>query len=190
MSVKEFFAFSNIKQTVLEFLKIKADFENLSDKFKKPFRAHINKHQGSQGVQKGSVNQIHTVPVAENGNDGDLTDYFVSDGFNSIKCHFSEVCRKKFEETYPTSLHISNTVNMLLCVQNYQVELRASNANAKGSDFHSLKNLEVVLVIDELRVISFDRFGMKMPSSVAFDDQVRAHLSFLRHFLMKQVLIP
>ena len=47
-----------------------------------------------------------------------------------------------------------------------------------------------MLVIDELRVISFDRFGMQMPSSVAFDDQVRAHLSFLRHFLMKQVLIP
>lgn len=44
MSVKEFFAFSNTKQTVLEFLKIKADFETLSDKFKKPFRAHINKH--------------------------------------------------------------------------------------------------------------------------------------------------
>ena len=50
---------------------------------------------------------------------------------------------------------------------------------------HSLKNVEVVLVIDELRVISFDRFGMKMPSSVAFDDQVRIHLSYLRHFLMK-----
>ena len=44
MSVKEFFAFSNIKQTVLEFLKIKADFDNLPDKLKKPFRAHINKH--------------------------------------------------------------------------------------------------------------------------------------------------
>ena len=48
--------------------------------------------------------------------------------------------------------------------------------------------MEVVLVIDELRVISFDRFGMKMPSSVAFDDQVRVHLNYLRHFLMKQVL--
>lgn len=50
--------------------------------------------------------------------------------------------------------------------------------------------MEAVLVIDELRVISFDRFGMKMPSSVAFDDQVRVHVSFLRHFLMKQVLLP
>ena len=59
-----------------------------------------------------------------------------------------------------------------------------------ASDVRSLKNLEVVLVIDELRVISFDRFGMKMPSSVAFDDQVRIYLSYLRHFLMKQVLLP
>jgi hypothetical protein len=45
MSVKEFFAFPNIKQTVIEFLKAKADFDSLSIKHKKPFRAHINKHQ-------------------------------------------------------------------------------------------------------------------------------------------------
>ena len=48
MSVKEFFAFANIKQTVIEYLKNKADFENLPEKFKKPFRAHINKHLGPQ----------------------------------------------------------------------------------------------------------------------------------------------
>ena len=29
-----------------------------------------------------------------------------------------------------------------------------------------------------------------MPSSVAFDDQVRIHLSYLRHCLIKQVLLP
>jgi len=29
-----------------------------------------------------------------------------------------------------------------------------------------------------------------MPSSVAFDDQVRTNLSYLRHFLMKEVLVP
>ena len=49
----------------------------------------------------------------------------------------------------------------------------------------SIKSLEVVLIVDELRVISFDRFGMSMPGSLAFDDQVRAYLSVLRHFLMK-----
>ena len=53
----------------------------------------------------------------------------------------------------------------------------------------SLKNIEVVLIVDELRVISFDRFGMSMPSSLAFDDQVRAYLSVLRHFLMKQLIL-
>ena len=44
MSVKEFFAFANIKQSVIEYLKTKADFENLHEKYKKPFRAHINKY--------------------------------------------------------------------------------------------------------------------------------------------------
>ena len=45
--------------------------------------------------------------------------------------------------------------------------------------------MEVVMIADELRVISFDRFGMKMPSSLAFDDQVHNHLNVLRHFLIK-----
>ena len=44
MSVKEFFAFGSLKATVIEYLKNKAEYENLQDKFKKPFRAHINKH--------------------------------------------------------------------------------------------------------------------------------------------------
>ena len=43
MSVKEFFAFSVLKQTVIEFLKNKGDFSNLGDKYKKHFRAHIQK---------------------------------------------------------------------------------------------------------------------------------------------------
>jgi len=52
-----------------------------------------------------------------------------------------------------------------------------------------IKTLEVVLIVDEMRVISFDRFGMRMPASLAFDDQVRSYLSVLRHFLMKQLVI-
>ena len=54
MSVKEFFAFANVKQTVIEFLKNKADFETLPDKNKKAFRAHINKHL-SNTAYKGTV---------------------------------------------------------------------------------------------------------------------------------------
>lgn len=205
MSVKEFFAFANIKQTVIEYLKNKSDYETLSDKYKKPFRAHINKHQG--GIQGGGGLDMITTELQQHQMQTSSTsyaDYFVSDGFHSIKCQFSEVCRESFERAYPTSIRIFNIVNMLICVQSYFVELRCPNNNMaaglatpvnlfKGSnaasDLRSLKNLEVVLVIDELRVISFDRFGMKMPSSVAFDDQVRVHLSYLRHFLMKQVLL-
>ena len=48
MSVKEFFAFSSIKPTVLEFLRSRADFDSLENKFKKPFRAYINKHSSVQ----------------------------------------------------------------------------------------------------------------------------------------------
>ena len=48
MSVIEFFAFANIKLTVIEYLKSKTDFDTLSHKHKKPFRAHINKHVHAQ----------------------------------------------------------------------------------------------------------------------------------------------
>ena len=41
MSVKDFFAFSVLKQSVIEFLKNKADFESLHLKHKKPFRGLI-----------------------------------------------------------------------------------------------------------------------------------------------------
>lgn len=44
MIIKEFFAFATIKQTVIEFLKNRGDFETLHTKHKKPFRALINKH--------------------------------------------------------------------------------------------------------------------------------------------------
>lgn len=50
MSVKEFFAFANIKIAVVEYLKTKADFDLLSSKHKKPFRAHINKHASNMGA--------------------------------------------------------------------------------------------------------------------------------------------
>ena len=57
MSVKEFFAYANIKQTVVEFLKNKGDFESLQPKHKKPFRAHINKHHSSTAtLQAANLN--------------------------------------------------------------------------------------------------------------------------------------
>ena len=171
---------------MLEYLKTKADFDVLPDRFKKPFRAHINKHQGLQGAQH-SFNDSGSDPTA-------YSDYFVSDGFHSVKCSFSQACREEFERAYPSSVKIHTIVNMLICVQSYKLELRFPTKIAGGdvsavdmfkgntvaADLRALKSLDVVLVIDELRVISFDRFGMKMPSSVAFDDTVRVHLGFLR----------
>jgi len=44
MSSKEFFSFSSLRPIVIEFLKTRADFSSLDAKFKKPFRAYINKH--------------------------------------------------------------------------------------------------------------------------------------------------
>ena len=136
-----------------------------------------------------------------------LQAFFVSDGFHSVRCVFSDLCRKLFEHTYPESVNIAQIVNMLICVQAFRVELRVpfslvqkgetgtKNGNIYETSVHScnlnlIKSLEVVLIVDELRVISFDRFGMKMPSSLAFDDQVCSHLNVLRHFLMKQLITP
>lgn len=47
MSVKEFFAFSQIKPKVIDFLKSKGDFDSLVSRQKKPFRAHITKIESS-----------------------------------------------------------------------------------------------------------------------------------------------
>jgi hypothetical protein len=119
MSVKEFFAYANIKQTVVEFLKNKGDFESLQPKHKKPFRAHINKHlnttQASTNVNM-STEAFNTSIEASTSSAGD---FFASDGFNSIKCLFSEQCKEQFEHRYPKSLKIFNTVNMLICIQSY-----------------------------------------------------------------------
>lgn len=45
-----------------------------------------------------------------------------------------------------------------------------STMDVSGGNLSGIKSLEVVLLVDELRVISFDRYGVKLPSSVAFDD--------------------
>ena len=78
MSVKDFFAFAYIKISVVEYLKQKADSDRLSQRHKKPFRAYINKHMHMND------------PI----NPED--DYFASDGFNSIRCSFSNECKETF----------------------------------------------------------------------------------------------
>jgi hypothetical protein len=58
MSVKEFFAYANIKQTVVEFMKNKGDFETLHQKHKKPFRAHINKHANQPNQDLNAIENM------------------------------------------------------------------------------------------------------------------------------------
>jgi hypothetical protein len=164
MSVKDFFAFANIKQTVIEFLKNRSDFESLPARHKKPFRGHINRYNLGPNT-KDQEPQIAT-------NDP-YSDYFVSDGFNSIKCHFSELCKESFDRMYPSSIKIYNIVNMLICIQSYSMVLRNRDYDLTKQPLQPTTDLvaellkqtqgrqtdlEVVLVIDELRVISFDRF--------------------------------
>lgn len=85
---------------------------------------------------------------------------------------------------------------MELRSKDFSNEQTANGANTSLDFFgsgkagaQSLSFLEVVLVIDEVKVISFDRFSMKMPASVAWDDQVQTHLRYMRHFLTKRSLI-
>jgi hypothetical protein len=96
MSVKDFFAFANIKQTVIEFLRNRSDFDSLPARNKKPFRGHINRHF----QQPANPTPGKEEPESSGTNDP-YSDYFVSDGFNSIKCHFSELCKETFGRMYP-----------------------------------------------------------------------------------------
>src|SRR5690349_16672505 len=92
MSVKEFFAFGVLKQKVIDFLKVKADYDLMPIKHKRAFRAHINK-----------VND----------------DYYVCDDLHCIKCIYSEQCKELFEKKYLIIIKILYMVNMLVCVQDY-----------------------------------------------------------------------
>ena len=65
-------------------------------------------------------------------------DYFVSDGFHSIKCHFSEVCKESFERSYPSSIKIFNIVNMLICIESYGLELWSKDFSSEHAN--SAKN--------------------------------------------------
>lgn len=74
---------------------------------------------------------------------------------------------------YPSSIKIYNIVNMLICIQSYSMVLHNRDYDLTKQPLQPTTDLvaellkqthgrqtdlEVVLVIDELRVISFDRF--------------------------------
>ncbi|CDW81589.1 UNKNOWN [Stylonychia lemnae] len=176
MSIKEYFAIPIIKQKVLDFLKAKGDFEQLHQKHKRSFRAHVQEYEG---------------------------DFFICDDQHQIKCVFSNICKEKFEQRYPSSVKIYNIVNMLVCVQEYQLQLQQQDLESglkkvinqnDGGSFMNTKlrlgnKLEVVMEIDDLQVISFDRFTLRQCQSIDYDESIRIHINFVMHFLSKKSLL-
>ena len=144
MSVKEFFAFSCIKPQVIEYLKNKADFNSLHQKYKKPFRGHILSEDGQ---------------------------FFISDGFNQIQCEFSDACKAHFLNYYPPSLGITELVDMLICVENYQLNLQTPFKDTKNINNDQWKHthLKLVLTVDQLKVISFDQFSIARKLPIDYD---------------------
>ena len=49
--------------------------------------------------------------------------------------------------------------------------------------------VEVIMQIDDLQVISFDKFNFKNSQSVEYDENVRIHINFVIHFLSKKALL-
>jgi len=49
--------------------------------------------------------------------------------------------------------------------------------------------VEVIMQIEDLQVISFDKFNFKNSQSVEYDENVRIHINFVIHFLSKKNMI-
>ena len=49
--------------------------------------------------------------------------------------------------------------------------------------------VEVLMQIDDIQVISFDKFNFKISQSVDYDENIRIHLNFVSHFIQKKVLL-
>ena len=136
MSVKEFFAFSVLKQSVIEFLKNKGDFDALGQKYKKPFRGHIKcetkdkpNHQNAKIEYVGPYGKIRPFELPNSNSAKIDSEYYISDGFHQIKCQFSEECIKKFESKYPSSITFESIINMLVCVYDYKLILETPFKN-------------------------------------------------------------
>ncbi len=43
--------------------------------------------------------------------------------------------------------------------------------------------------IEDLQVISFDKFNFKISQSVEYDENIRIHMNFVTHFLSKKSII-
>lgn len=175
MSIKEYFAIPILKQKVLDFLKAKGDFHQLHSKHKRMFRAHIAEKAG---------------------------EFYICDDQHQIKCIFTNQCKEKFEQRYPSSVKIYNIANMLVCILEYRLVLRSpdlisgqhkqvnqSNELQISENLKLSNNLEVAMEIDDLQVISFDRFQLRQSQLINYDESIRIHINFVTHFLSKKSLL-
>ena len=109
-------------------------------------------------------------------------DYYVSDDYNQIKCTFSNECKERFDQRYPASLNAYKVTNMLVCLQEYQLILKNGDTDMNtmklDQRISKLKlgsKVEVIMQIEDLQVISFDK--------------LRIHINFVIHFLSKKNMI-
>jgi len=103
MSIKDFFTIAVLKNSAIEFLKNRAEFDTLSFKYKKPFRGQ---------VLPTDVHSKYT-PTAPG--------FRISDGSNTIQCTYSDECLRRFEDTYPSCVKITDLNNLVVCVQQFKM---------------------------------------------------------------------
>ena len=46
--------------------------------------------------------------------------------------------------------------------------------------------VEVIMQVDDIQVISFDKYNFKTSQSVEYDENIRIHLNFVIHYLLKK----
>jgi len=81
---------------------------------------------------------------------------------------------------------------MLVCLQEYRLVLQDAEGRLDESRISQLKlgsKVEVLMQIDDIQVISFDRFNFKMSQLVDYDENIRIHLNFVTHFIQKKALL-
>jgi hypothetical protein len=128
MSIRDFFSNSFLKQSALEFLKCKADFNNLASKHKKAFRGVLLPRDGifSKKYQKTYKGPLDVSDLESSVNPNQQARLIVSDGYNSVPCTFSEDCIEDFEDNYPSCIKIHEVTNMLVCILDFKIICHSS----------------------------------------------------------------
>lgn len=129
MSIRDFFSHSVLRQSALEYLKNKADFPSLQNKYKKAFRGVLLPRDRLLSSKKNNTRYkgpLNTSGLESSTNLNNEARLLVSDGFNSLPCSFSEECILDFEDTYPTCIKIHEVTNMLVCILDFTILLHTN----------------------------------------------------------------